>query len=367
MESIVALFDKVLIKARDIGASDVHLCTGVPWRYRVHGQVVAIPALPPLKGQEAEAIVRHIITTSNTYLRTDLESSMRVLMDIDCSYSLPGVSRFRVNICRQRGSFSIVLRRIPFDCPSIEDLGLPPVIRHIAHEERGLVLVTGITGSGKSTTLAAMVKEINRTRACKIVTIEDPIEYLHTEVKASIIQREVGSDTESFAKALRAALRQDPDIILVGEMRDRETIDIALKAAETGHLVLSTLHTMDAPKTIQRVVGVFDLSEQKAIRLRLAETTRAVISQRLIRRRDKQGRIAVVEVMRNTLSIQDCIENPDKTGGIKEHIANGQDPHGMQTFDQHLTHLYRAGILDLEAAKAAATSAADFERNLQFS
>jgi twitching motility protein PilT len=199
------------------------------------------------------------------------------------------------------------------------------------------------------------------------VTIEDPIEYLHTEVKASIIQREVGSDTESFAKALRAALRQDPDIILVGEMRDRETIDIALKAAETGHLVLSTLHTMDAPKTIQRVVGVFDLSEQKAIRLRLAETTRAVISQRLIRRRDKQGRIAVVEVMRNTLSIQDCIENPDKTGGIKEHIANGQDPHGMQTFDQHLTHLYRAGILDLEAAKAAATSAADFERNLQFS
>jgi twitching motility protein PilT len=163
MESIVALFDKVLIKARDIGASDVHLCTGVPWRYRVHGQVVAIPALPPLKGQEAEAIVRHIITTSNTYLRTDLESSMRVLMDIDCSYSLPGVSRFRVNICRQRGSFSIVLRRIPFDCPSIEDLGLPPVIRHIAHEERGLVLVTGITGSGKSTTLAAMVKEINRT------------------------------------------------------------------------------------------------------------------------------------------------------------------------------------------------------------
>ncbi len=367
MDPVVALFDKVLVKAKEVGASDIHLCTGVPWRYRIHGQVVSIPALPPLKGAEAESIVRHVITTSNTFLRTDLETSMRTLMDIDCSYSLPGVSRFRVNICRQRGSFSLVLRRIPFDSPSIDDLCLPPVIREIAHEERGLVLVTGITGSGKSTTLAAMVKEINQTRQCKIVTIEDPIEYLHTEVKASVIQREVGSDTESFAKALRAALRQDPDIILVGEMRDRETIDIALKAAETGHLVLSTLHTMDAPKTIQRAVGVFDLSEQKTIRLRMAETLKAVISQRLLRRCDKTGRIAVIEVMRTTLSIQDCIENPEKTGAIREHIANGRDPHGMQTFDQHLTALYRAGVLDLETAKAAATSASDFERNLQFS
>jgi twitching motility protein PilT len=252
VDNIVAVFDKVLAKAREVGASDIHLCTGVLWKYRVLGRVVPITSLNPLKKDEAEAIVRHVMAASGTLVRGDIDNQIRCLTDLDLSYSLPGVSRFRVNICRQRGTFSLVLRLIPVDCPSIEDLGLPKAIKDIAHEERGLVLVTGVTGSGKSTTLAAMVREINLTTPCKIVTIEDPIEYLHTEVKASVIQREVGSDTRSFAKALRAALRQDPDIILVGEMRDRETIDIAIKAAETGHLVLSTLHTIDAPKTIQR-------------------------------------------------------------------------------------------------------------------
>jgi twitching motility protein PilT len=241
------------------------------------------------------------------------------------------------------------------------------VIRDIAMEERGLVLITGVTGSGKSTTLAAMVREINLAKPAKIVTIEDPLEYLHREVKSSLIQREVGSDTESFARALRAALRQDPDVILVGEMRDRETIDIAIKAAETGHLVFSTLHTTDAPRTINRILSVFDLSEQQAVRLRLSETIRAVISQRLIRRCDQQGRVAVLEIMRSTLSIKDCIENPEKTATIKDFVAQGGDTYGMQTFDQHLMRLYNEGAIDMETAKSAATSAYDFERNIQFS
>ncbi len=366
MDNVVQVFDKVLAKAREVGASDIHLCTGVLWKYRILGRVVPITSLNPLKKDEAEAIVRHVMTASGTLVRGDVDNQIRSLTDLDLSYSLPGVSRFRVNICRQRGTFSLVLRLIPVDCPSIEDLGLPKVIRDIAHEERGLVLVTGVTGSGKSTTLAAMVREINLTTPCKIVTIEDPIEYLHTEVKASVIQREVGSDTRSFAKALRAALRQDPDIILVGEMRDRETIDIAIKAAETGHLVLSTLHTIDAPKTIQRVISVFDLSEQKVMRLRLAETVKAVISQRLVRRKDRPGRIAVIEIMRATRSIQECIENPEKTGAIKDHIATGRDQYGMQTFDQHLMDLFQAGIISMEIAKSTATSPADFERNLKY-
>lgn len=362
--AIITLFDQVLTKAREVNASDIHICVGSPWKYRLSGHVVPIKSLPNIKPEEAETIVAHILNSSNVAIEG--AGDLHHVRDLDCSYSLAGVSRFRVNICRQRGTFSIVLRVIPFDCPNIDDLGLPPVIRTISEEERGLVLVTGITGSGKSTTLAAMIKEINANRPCKVVTIEDPIEYLHRENKASIIQREVGSDTESFGKALRAALRQDPDVILVGEMRDRETIDIALKAAETGHLVLSTLHTMDAPKTIHRITSVFDLSEQKAVRLRLAESVKAVISQRLVRRVDRPGRVAVVEVMRATLSVQDCIENPEKTGQIKDFIATGYDTYGMQTFDQHLMNLYQNGIIDLETAKSAATSAADFERNVQF-
>ncbi len=366
MDAVIETFDKVLAKAKEIEASDVHLSVGSPWKYRIHGHVVPIKNLPNLNTEEGNTLVRHIIRAAHINLGADFDRAIDILQDLDCSYSLPGVCRFRVNICRQRGTFSIVLRVIPFDAPSIEDLGLPPVIREIANEERGLVLVTGITGSGKSTTLAAMVREINLNKPAKIVTIEDPLEYLHREVKSSVIQREVGSDTESFAKALRAALRQDPDVILVGEMRDRETIDIAIKAAETGHLVFSTLHTMDAPKTVNRILSVFDLSEQKAVRLRLAETIRAVISQRLVRRCDSAGRVAVLEVMRNTLSIQDCIENPEKTGGIKDFIATGGDTYGMQTFDQHLMDLFQKGVIDMATAKAAASSAADFERNVQF-
>jgi len=271
-----------------------------------------------------------------------------------------------VNICRQRGTFSIVLRVIPFEAPTIRGLGLPEIIDDIAREERGLILITGVTGSGKSTTMAAMINQMNKTKPCKIVTIEDPIEFIHNEKKASVIQREVGTDTNSFGKALRATLRQDPDVIMVGEMRDKVTIDIALKAAETGHLVLSTLHTMDAPKTIQRISSNFDLSEQKFLRIRLADSLKAVISQRLVQRCDTRERTAVFEIMRQTLAIEDCIKDPAKTDTIRDLIASGKAQYGMQTFDQHLMKLYKAGRIDLDTAKAASASGDDFEQGVQF-
>jgi len=365
MDPIITVFQKVLEKAKEMQVSDIHLSVGSPWKYRQHGHVIGIKTLPLLKVPEAEVIVRHIISQSSIVQEEEIEKATKSLQDLDCSYSLQGFCRFRVNICRQRGSFAIVLRVVPFEIPSTESLGLPKVIRDIAMEERGLILVTGVTGSGKTTTMASMINLINNTKPCKIVTIEDPIEYLHNEIRSSVIQREVGSDTESFSKALRAALRQDPDIIMVGEMRDRTTIDIALKAAETGHLVMSTLHTVDAPKTIQRVISAFELSEQLTIRKRLSEALTAVISQRLLRRKDNAGRVAVVEVMRNTLTIRDCVENPDKTATIRDYIAAGRDQYGMQTFDQHITDLYTQEIIDFETAKAAATSPGDFELSVR--
>ena len=366
MNDIITVFKNVLTKARELHASDIHICVGTPWKYRLNGQIVPIKNLPPIKPSDTEAIVRHIVLLSKNVIGQDMNDFIQFLQDFDCSYSLPGVSRFRVNICRQRGTFSVVLRVIPFETPTIDKLGLPSMIKNISMEERGLILITGITGSGKSTTLAAMINHINNTRPCKIVTIEDPIEYLHKEIKASVIQREVGIDTESFSRALRASLRQDPDVILVGEMRDRNTIEIALKAAETGHLVLSTLHTLDAPRSIQRIISVFELSEQKIMRERLAATIKSIISQRLLRRADKKGRIAVFEIMRATLTIKTCIKDEKKIDSIRDLIASGRDQYGMQTFDQHLMDLYNSKVIDLATAKSAASSAADFERDVQF-
>jgi len=365
MENIIDTFNKVLQVAAEKQASDIHICVGCHWKYRIDGHITSLN-MPQITMDDSEAIVKHIISKSPMFSEDAVKNEMSVLKDLDCSYTLPGIARFRVNICRQRGSFSVVLRVVPFSIPTTEALGLPSVIKEIAAEERGLILVTGITGSGKSTTLASMIHLINEAKPCKIVSIEDPIEYLHREIKASIIQREVGFDTESFSIALRAALRQDPDVILVGEMRDPITIEIALKAAETGHLVLSTLHTMDAPRTIHRIISAFDLSEQQAIRIRLAESLKAIISQRLLRRKDSTGRVAVLEIMRNTLTIKECIENTDKTSSIKDYIGSGKDQYGMQTFDQHLMELFSQDIIDLETAKAAATSSADFERNVLF-
>ena len=365
MDNIIESFNKVLIDGVQKEASDIHLCVGSSWKYRIHGNITPID-MKPLEMVECTAIVRHMLLDSPSATEENIDDVIHQLRDHDCSYMLPGVARFRVNICRQRGSFSVVLRVVPFSIPTIDSLGLPEVIKDISLEERGLILVTGITGSGKSTTLASMINIINQTKPCKIITIEDPIEYLHKEGKASIIQREVGFDTETFPIALRGALRQDPDVILVGEMRDSITIEIALKAAETGHLVLSTVHTTDAPKTIHRIISAFELSEQQAVRVRLADALTAVISQRLLRRKDEAGRVAVLEIMRNTMTIKDCIENPEKTDSIKDYMKSGRDQYSMQTFDQHLMDLYNEGVIDLERAKAAATSPSDFERDVVF-
>ncbi|HET9134858.1 MAG TPA: PilT/PilU family type 4a pilus ATPase, partial [Gemmatimonadales bacterium] len=359
-------FNAILKKAQELGASDVHISAGGPYRLRLKGQMMGVTGVAPLTPADTAAIAGEIMLKAKKATPDGLEEALRTLKDVDCSYSIPGVGRFRVNLCSQRGTISAVLRAIADKAPDFATLGLPEVIGEIALEERGLVLLTGTTGSGKSTTLASMVAFVNQQKAGKIITIEDPIEFVHRDAKCNVVQRELGADTDSFEHALRAALRQDPDIILVGEMRDRATIDIALKAAETGHLVFSTVHTTDAQRTIARLISVFDATEQSSTRLRLAETLRAVISQRLLPRADGQGRAVAVEVMRNTATISECIADAEKTTEIRDHIKNGKVQYGMQTFDQHLTELYHAGTISLETAKAAATSPADFERNLQF-
>jgi len=364
--SLIETFNLILRKAHELGASDVHICAGGPYRMRLRGAIAPVAGVPPLTSVETRQLAGHILLNARTATSETIDAVLDQLQDIDCSYSVQGVGRFRVNLCSQRGSVSAVLRAIADQIPDFEQLGLPTVLADIAMEERGLVLLTGTTGSGKSTTLASMIAYVNHRRAGKIVTIEDPIEFLHRDDRSNVIQREIGSDTQSFEMALRAALRQDPDVILVGEMRDRATIDIALKAAETGHLVFSTVHTTDAQRTIARLVSVFDPNEQTAVRLRLGESLRAVISQRLLPRADGQGRVVAAEVMRNTPTIADCIANSQMTSEIRDHIAAGRTQYGMQTFDQHLTELYSAQLISLEVAKAAATSPADFERNLQF-
>ncbi len=359
-------FNAILKKAQELGASDVHVCAGGPFRFRLRGQMMPVSGLPPLTTEDTQAIAGMILLQSRKVAPDAVPDTVATLRDIDCSYSVPGVGRFRVNLCSQRGSISAVLRAIAAEVPTFESLRLPGVLADIALEERGLVLLTGTTGSGKSSTLAAMIGHVNRLKAGKIVTIEDPIEFLHRDDKSNVIQREIGGDTDSFEAALRAALRQDPDIILVGEMRDRATIDIALKAAETGHMVFSTVHTTDAQRTINRLVSVFAATEQPATRLRLSESLRAVVSQRLLPRADGQGRVVAVEVMRNTATIAECIADPEKTSEIRDHVADGRVQYQMQTFDQHLMDLYTSEQITLETAKAAATSPADFERNLQY-
>lgn len=354
---------KVMIEKE---ASDLHVSVGSGFRIRILGDLIPAPDTAPLTPSEIASIAGGILLAGRKCSKENLIQFVEGITDYDCSYSVPGLGRYRVNISSQRRSLALVLRHIPYVLPTIEGLRLPPILNDIALAERGLVLVTGITGSGKSTTLASMINLINRTKRCKIVTIEDPIEFLYRDDKCSIAQRECGSDTENFAKALRAALRQDPDIILVGEMRDKETIDIAIKAAETGHLVLSTVHTTDAPRTISRILSVFDPSEQASARLRLSETLLAVISQRLLQRADGTGRVVACEIMRQTKTIQECVADPSKIFMLKEYIEKGREHYKMQTFDQHLSNLYRDGIISLETAKSAATSAADFERNLHF-
>lgn len=345
--------EKIIKAAVDRGASDLHIKAGDVFRARIDGKLVAMTkqALTP---EQTRAIALRLISSEK--VREEIDT----LLDHDCSWGAPGIGRFRVNILRQRSSFMIVMRVIPFNVPSISDLSLPPVLERLALTERGMVLVTGVTGSGKSSTLASMISHINTHLEKHIVTLEEPIEFLHRDVRSSITQREIGVDTETFRRGLRAALRQDPDVIVLGELRDPETIDTAMKAAETGHLLMATVHTPDAQSTIMRMVSMFPPEEQEVVRLRLAESLNAVVSQRLLPRRDGKGRAVACEVMVNTPTIRDLIEQ-QKVGEIRDYMAEGRDQYGMQTFDQHLAEMVTQGIVSFEVALAASTRPADFE------
>jgi twitching motility protein PilT len=345
--------EKIIKAAVDRGASDLHIKAGDVFRARIDGKLVAMTkqALTP---EQTRAIALRLIANEKVRERID------TLLDYDCSWGSPGIGRFRVNILRQRSSFMVVMRVIPFKVPSIAELGLPPVLERVALSERGMVLVTGVTGSGKSSTLAGMVSHINTNLERHIVTLEEPIEFLHRDVRCSVTQREIGVDTETFRQGLRAALRQDPDVIVLGELRDPETIDTAMKAAETGHLLLATVHTPDAQTTIMRIVSMFPPEEQEVVRLRLAESLHAVVSQRLLPRADGKGRVAACEILVNTPTIKDLILQ-QKVGEIRDYMAEGHDQYGMQTFDQHLAEMVTQGLVSFEVALAASTRPADFE------
>ena len=349
--------EKIIKAAVDRGASDLHIKAGDVFRARIDGRLVALTkqALTP---EQTKAIALRLI--HNEEVRQRIDS----ILDYDCSWGVAGVGRFRVNILRQRGSFMIVMRVIPFTIPTVETLQLPSVISKLAEAERGMVLVTGVTGSGKSSTLAAMVQSINSSMHKHIVTLEQPIEFLHRDINSSITQREVGIDTDSFRDGLKAALRQDPDVVLIGEMRDAETIDTALKAAETGHLLMSTLHTPDAVTTIMRIIAMFPPEEQDVVRIRIAEALNAVVSQRLLPRRDGNGRVVAAEVMVVTPAIRDLILEA-RIGEIRDFIADGRETYQMQTFDQHLVDLVNADKVSFEIAKAASTRPADFELHMK--
>jgi twitching motility protein PilT len=350
--------DKLLSSLVKEEVSDLHFKTGSPPLLRVKGELV--PAnFRKLSPQDTEVLAKSLLTQKEW-------ESFQSKSEYDTSYSVTGISRFRVNMFRQRGSIALVFRIIPYAVPSINELGLPEKVKELALEPRGLILVTGITGSGKSTTLASMINYINNTKKAHIITIEDPIEFLYEDKLCSINQREVGKDTENFTTALRAALRQDPDIILVGEMRDVETISIAIKAAETGHLVMSTLHTTDAASTINRIIDSFPPHQQFQVRLQLAANIRGIISQRLLPRKDGKGRIIAVELLVSTKTIQAYIEEPEKTALIKDMIEAGRSQYGMQSFDQALTELYNSGKITLETALSASDNPADFKRALLF-
>ncbi|UFS71834.1 type IV pilus twitching motility protein PilT [Geomonas sp. RF6] len=340
----------VAMKAR---GSDVHLKTGIPPIVRIDGQLRAIPNAERLSADAVRTMAKGIM---NERQRKQFEENY----EVDLSYGVPGLGRFRVNAYSQRGTVAMVLRAIPIAIPSLEALNLPPVLKKLALEQRGLILVTGTTGSGKSTTLASMIDYINENRTCNIITIEDPVEYLHKDKKSLINQREVGFDTLTFGRALTSALRQDPDVILVGEMRDHETIETALTAAETGHLVLSTLHTLDAAETINRIISVFPPYHQRQVRMQLSGIIRGVISQRLVPRIDGKGRVPAVEIMIGTARVRDCIDDKEKTKQIADAISQGYTTYGMQTFDQSLMQLFTSKLISYEEALRQSSNPDDF-------
>jgi twitching motility protein PilT len=345
---------EALKRVVDVGGSDLHLKIPAQPIIRVNGLLEPIPGSEPLTFEDTEAVFRDMLTDQG---KLDEFASEH---EVDFSYSVPGACRFRVNAFRQRGAISIVCRAIPHVIRTVEELLLPPVISELAEEERGIILVTGTTGSGKSTTLAAMIDQINSSEAKHIVTIEDPIEFLHRDKRSVVNQREVGEDTHSFKRALRRVLRQDPDVILIGEMRDEETVQTALSAAETGHLVLSTLHTVDAPETVNRIIDFFPPHMHQQARAMLAGTLKGVVSQRLVRTADGRGRVATCEILRMTGRVRDMIVNPEETGKLTDAIAEGTY-YGMQTFDQALLTHVQAGRVSMEDALKAATHPHDFK------
>jgi len=348
----------LLKMAIERNASDVHLKVGQHPVIRINGDLFPLVDIKRLLQEDTIAIAFSIMSDRQ-------KERFKKSLEIDMAHSVPGLGRFRCNIFQQRGTVGMVFRVIPVKILGIEDLNLPKVLKKICQEKRGMVLVTGTTGSGKSTSLAAMVDYINSTRSEHIMTIEDPIEFLHRDKRSLVNQREIDVDTRNFSGALRSALRQDPDVILVGEMRDYETIETALLAAETGHLVFSTLHTLDATETINRIIAMFPPHQQKQIRLQLAAVLKAVISMRLLPRCDKEGRVPAVEAMIATNYIKDCIEEADKTKLIHDAIAAGVSQYGMQTFDQSLFHLHKGGMITFDEAIKRTTRPDEFKLKIQ--
>jgi len=346
--------EQALRRVIEVDGSDLHLKVPARPTIRRQGRLEPIPDSEPLKPEVMEAVLQQLVTDERKM------AEFREDNEVDLSYAVPGLARFRINAFRQRGSISVVARAIPFQIKTIDELLLPPVVKELAEEERGIILLTGTTGSGKSTTLASIINQINTTMAKHIVTIEDPVEFLHQDKQSIINQREVGEDTVSFKRALRRVLRQDPDVILIGEMRDEETVRTALSAAETGHLVLSTLHTVDAPETVNRIIDFFPQVEQRQARAMLAGTLKGVISQRLVPTPDGNGRVATCEILRMTGRVRDMIMNEAETGKLPEVISEGSY-YGMQTFDQALLKHVTDGRVSMEDALKAATHPHDFK------
>src|SRR5512135_1224454 len=346
--------DDLLRIAMERKSSDLHLKVGNFPNIRVDGDLIPLT-------EQTRITAEDMLNMAFSMMSNRQKQKFKENAELDMAYGVAGLGRFRVNVFQQRGNVGLVLRVIPTKIRPLDELYMPKIVEQICDMPRGLVLVTGVTGSGKSTTLAAMLDRINSSRPEHIITIEDPIEFLHRDKKGFVNQREVEVDTPSFGSALRASLRQDPDVILVGEMRDLETIQTALHAAETGHMVFSTLHTLDAVETINRIISVFPPPEQKQIRLQLAATLRAVISQRLVKRSDGQGRVPAIEVLVSTAYVRECIITPEKTRNIREALATGTSQYGMQTFDQSLYDLYAQGLISYEVALENASNPDDFK------
>jgi twitching motility protein PilT len=350
-------FKAVLQQLVQLGASDLHLKVGRPPTLRLHGELMALD-MAALRPEDLKTLAEQLMTPRQVKEFTDNKES-------DFAIGVPGIGRFRCNVYQQRGSLCYAMRAIPYQARTLEELNLPKVLKEIALKPRGLVLVTGITGSGKSTALAAMIQHLNEHRHANVITIEDPIEFLHRDINCHINQREVGTDTATFAQALRRVLRQDPDVILIGEIRDLETLDTALKAADTGHLVFSTLHTTDATQTINRVLSFYPPHQQAEVRFSLASALQAVVSMRLVPRVDKPGRIPACEVLINTQTVRDQIRDMDKTLNIPDLIREGTVQYGMQSFDQSLMAWYSRGIISYESAVFYATSPSEFALRVQ--